>query len=76
MPEKENALSTPGPSDASRPECERPPWHPDCYWPKCKCGKADLSDAFSHEPTGGLASISDTTNRKDTNDPSFRDPDH
>lgn len=22
----------------NRPECLRPPWHPDCYWPKCKCG--------------------------------------
>lgn len=26
--------------ETSPPPCLRPPWHPNCYWPKCKCADA------------------------------------
>ncbi len=35
------AQSDKEPSDVrakdERPVCLRPPWHPNCYWPRCKC---------------------------------------
>ncbi len=43
-------------AQTKRPECLRPPWHPDCYWPNCKCGGEAFQRAQAirdHQTQGG-----------------------